>query len=134
MSRLNLRAGVLLATLTLAAGLHAAPALAPQTSEQAAVTVKVTPQNLQGNYWEFELVFDTHSQELADDLLKGAVLVTSDGTQIAPAEWRGDPPGGHHRKGVLRFNALKPPPDTVHLRVSRPGEAKPRSFRWELKR
>ena len=134
MFSLILRGCVLLMTLTVAGGLHAAQVLPPQTSEQAAVTVKVTPQNLQGDYWDFEVVFDTHSQELADDLLKAAVLVTADGTQIAPAEWRGDPPGGHHRKGVLRFNALKPPPDTVHLRISRPAEAKPRSFRWELKR
>lgn len=134
MFSLILRACVGLMSLSLAAGLHAAPVLPPQTSEQAAVTVKVTPQNLQGEYWDFEVVFDTHSQELTDDLLKAAVLVAADGTQIAPAEWRGDPPGGHHRKGVLRFNALKPPPDAIHLRVSRPGESKPRSFRWDLKR
>ena len=120
---LSLRGCVLLIALTLtAAGLHGAQ-LPPQTSEQSAVTVKVTPQNLQGDYWEFEVVFDTHSQELADDMMKGAVLVTADGTQISPAQWRGDPPGSHHRKGVLRFNALKPPPDTIHLRISRPGEA-----------
>ena len=119
---------------TLAGGLYAAPVLPPQSSEQAAVTVKVTPQNLQGDYWEFEVIFDTHSRELNDDLLKAAVLLTADGTQLSPVEWRGDPPGGHHRKGVLRFNALKPPPDTVHLRVSRPGEPKPRSFRWNLQR
>lgn len=134
MYSLILRTFVLLIALALVGGLHAAQVLPPQTSEQSAVTVKVTPRNLQGDYWEFEVVFDTHSQELADDLLKTAVLVTADGTQIAPAQWRGDPPGGHHRKGVLRFKALKPPPGTVHLRVSRPGEPKPRSFKWSLKR
>ena len=134
MPGLILRTFMLLMAFALSGGLYAAQALPAQTSEQSAVTVKVTPETLEGDYWEFEVVFDTHSQELADDLMKGAVLVTADGTQIAPTEWRGDPPGGHHRKGVLRFTALKPAPDTVHLRISRPGEPKPRSFRWDLKR
>lgn len=120
-------------SLTLAGNLYAAQGLPAQTSDQAAVTVKVTPQQLEGAFWEFKVIFDTHSRELSDDLLKGAVLVTADGTQIAPIEWRGDPPGGHHREGVLRFNALKPAPETIHLRISRAGESKPRSFRWALK-
>lgn len=119
---LILRSGVLLMALTLAGGLHAEPVLPTQTTEQSAVTVKVTPQKIQGDYWEFEVVFDTHSQELADDILNGAVLVTEDETQVAPVEWKGDPPGGHHRQGVLRFNALKPLPDTIRLRISRLGD------------
>lgn len=133
MSGLTLRTLMLLMALALNSGLCASQALPTQTSEQTAVTVKVTPLNLQGDHWEFRVVFDTHSQELTDDLLKAAVLVTADGTQVAPAEWRGHPPGGHHREGVLRFNALKPAPATVHLRISRPDEPKPRSFRWDLR-
>ena len=45
----------------------------------------------------------------------------------------GDPPGGHHRKGVLRFAPIAPVPDAVELRLQRPGESAPRSFTWTLK-
>jgi hypothetical protein len=133
MSRLILRNFVLLAAIAFWSGASSAQGLPPQTSNQSAVTVKVTPRNLQGAVWEFDVVFDTHSQELNDDLLKNAVLVGADGTQASPIAWQGDPPGGHHRKGVLRFNALKPVPSTVVLLISRPGEPKPRSLHWELK-
>lgn len=40
---------------------------------------------------------------------------------------------GHHRKSVLRFNALKPAPSTVVLLINRADEPKPRSFQWKLK-
>jgi hypothetical protein len=133
MSSLILRNFVLLAAFAFWSGASSAQGLPPQTSNQSAVTVKVTPRNLQGEIWEFDVVFDTHSQELKDDLLKNSVLVAAGGNQIPPVDWQGDPPGGHHRKGVLRFNALNPAPSTVVLRISRSGEPKPRSFQWELK-
>ncbi|OGT00354.1 MAG: hypothetical protein A3K04_11840 [Gallionellales bacterium RBG_16_56_9] len=133
MLNLSLRTSVLLAAFVLSNGLYAAQALSPQTSNQSAVAVKVTPRNLQDPVWEFDVTFDTHSEELKDDLLKHAVLVAADGAQVAPVEWLGDPPGSHHRKGILRFNALRPVPGTVELRINRPGEPKPRSFQWELK-
>ncbi|MBI2313926.1 MAG: hypothetical protein HYU77_15620 [Betaproteobacteria bacterium] len=114
-------------------GAVAAPSLAPQTTTASAVTVKVTPLSLSGKSWEFEIVFDTHSQELKDDLMKTAVLVAEGGATSAPVEWKGDPAGGHHRKGVLRFNAVTPAPAAVELRIQRPGEPSPRAFRWPLK-
>lgn len=111
----------------------ATQALQPQTSDQFSVSVKVTPNTLQGDVWEFDVAFDTHSQDLSDDLLKTAMLVAADGSGVAPIEWQSDPPGGHHRKGVLRFKALKPAPATLELRIQRPGEATPRIFQWALK-
>lgn len=132
MSSLSFRILVLLIAAFFSNGSSAAQGLAPQTSSQSAVTVKVTPRNLQGALWEFEVVFDTHSQELKDDLSKNVVLIAADGTPVPPADWQGDAPGGHHRKGVLRFNALIPPPSTLEMRINRDGEPKSRSFRWEL--
>jgi hypothetical protein len=110
-----------------------AQSLIPQTSNRSAVMVKATPKNIQGDVWEFEMVFDTHSQELNDDLLKNAVLIAADGMPIVPTAWRGDPPSGHHRKGVLRFNAVKPRPDVLELQITRPGESAPRIFKWNMK-
>lgn len=116
-----------------AAGTLAAGNLPPQTSSQSGVTVKVTPRSLAGSAWEFVVVFDTHSQELKDDPAKSAVLVVDGGAPSSPAGWEGDGPGGHHRKGVLRFKAAAPSPATLELRLQRPAEAAPRVFRWQLR-
>lgn len=134
MRHLTVRLLLACATAVTSAGLGAAPAaLAPVTTNEAAVTVKVTPRTLEGATWEFDVVFDTHSQELKDDLLKTAALVGADGSDIAPAEWKGAAPGGHHRAGVLRFVAPNPAPTSVVLRITRPGESKPRVFQWSVR-
>jgi len=120
----------LAATLPLAAA--AAGALPAQSSSAAGVTVKATPRTLAGPVWEFELVFDTHTQDLKDDPANAASLHAG-GASAVPLAWQGDPPGGHHRKGVLRFKALMPVPAALELRLQRAGEASPRVFRWQLK-
>ena len=111
----------------------AAANLPPQTSNQNGVTVKVTPRNLAGPAWEFEVVFDTHSQELKDDPVKSAALVVDGGAPSAPTAWQGDGPGGHHRKGVLRFKPAAVSAASVELRLQRPAESAPRVFRWKLR-
>jgi hypothetical protein len=115
-------------------GLAAAAAglLPAQSSSAAGVTVKATPRALAGPVWEFELVFDTHSQDLKDDPAKSASLHAGS-TSAAPLAWQGDPPGGHHRKGVLRFKAITPAPAALELRLQRAGESSPRVFRWSWK-
>lgn len=107
--------------------------LAPITTNEAAVAVKVTPRTVTGAVWEFEVAFDTHSQELRDDLLKAASLLAADGSPMPPIEWKGAPAGGHHRSGVLRFAAPNPPPASIALSISRVGEARPRIYRWNLR-
>lgn len=111
----------------------APPALPAVTTSASAVSVKVTPRTLSGPTWDVEVVFDTHSQELKDDLLKTAVLVAADGSELAPVAWQGAPPGGHHRSGVLRFQAPDPAPAVLVLRLARPGEPQPRIFQWKLR-
>ena len=113
-------------------GLAAAPPLSPQSSSASGVTVKATPRTVSGDTWEFEIVMDTHSQELSDDLTKGVALSAGNGVRYTPTGWQGDPPGGHHRKGILRFNAPKPGSKLIELRMQRPGEASARTFRWQL--
>ena len=108
---------------------------AAQKDSANGVTVAVTPRNLsrEAKVWEFAVVFDTHSQDLADDVAKSAVLLDGRGNEFKALGWEGAAPGGHHREGVLKFNALAPRPEAVELRINRPGEAKPRTFRWQLK-
>lgn len=127
---------VLGATLALALEIGGATAreLGEQTSRDRGVTVRVKPINLApaAKTWAFGVVLDTHTQDLSDDLARQATLSAA-GAQHAPTAWEGDPPGGHHRKGVLRFAPITPTPDAVELRIQRPGENAARSFRWTLK-
>lgn len=115
-----------------ASGAGAAPDFSARTSTQAAVTVKVTPRALAGAVWEFELAFDTHSRALNDELETAAALVTDGGQIWRPLKWQGDPPGGHHRQGVLQFKPVSPLPASIELRITREGEPQPRLFKWSL--
>jgi len=126
------RSLIALLAVALPLAVAAAGALPAQSSTAGGVTVKATPQALAGPVWEFELVFDTHSQDLKDDPAKSASLHAA-GASAAPLAWQGDPPGGHHRKGVLRFKALTPTPAALELRLQRAGEPSPRVFRWKVK-
>lgn len=113
-----------------AAGQPAAPAT--QTTALQGVTVKITPRIVApyADTWVFHVVLDTHSQDLADDLARTVVLLTDDGRQLPALAWKGPAPGGHHREGVLEFAAPRPYPKAIELRMQRPGETEPRSYRW----
>lgn len=108
-------------------------ALAAQVSRGGGVTVTVTPKSLaaEAQQWEFELVLDTHTVDLSQDLGKSAALIDAAGRAHAPLAWSGDPPGGHHRKGVLSFKPLGAV-DAVTLQIRDVGLSE-RTFRWPLK-
>jgi hypothetical protein len=118
----------------LAAGVFAAE-LAVQRSSAGGVTVAVTPQNLAASAksWDFKVVLDTHAGELNDDLVKTATLLDDKGGRYVPVQWEGAGPGGHHREGVLKFKPITPASGAIELHIQRPGEPKPRLFRWQLK-
>jgi len=109
--------------------------LPAQKSAVGGVTVKIKPLDLssEAKEWVFEVVLETHTQDLSDDLTKTAVMIDSTGRQAAPTKWQGDGPGGHHRKGQLYFAPLSPQPVSVELLIRRTGEAAPRKFGWKLK-
>ena len=132
-SRLTVIVSGILVSL-LATGAFAA-ALDAQRSGAAGVTVAVTPQNLAAGVksWDFKVVLDTHSGSLDDDLVKSAVLLGDKGGRHLPVKWEGAGPGGHHREGTLKFEPISPAPGAIELQIQRPGEPKPRSFRWQLK-
>ena len=109
--------------------------LETRTNTAEGVTVKVTPKVVspEAAAWELAVVLDSHTQELSDDLSKTAAMVDANGVRRSPTSWVGAGPGGHHREGVLRFEAIKPRPAAIELQIQRPGESAPRSFRWDLK-
>ena len=130
-----MRARILLLFLIALFALNAAAQFATQRNSANGVAVAVTPGNLgaDARVWDFAVVLDTHSQDLSDDLAKTAVLADDKGREFKALGWDGAAPGGHHRKGVLTFNAVAPRPQSVELRISRASEQRPRTFRWDLK-
>ncbi len=108
--------------------------IAPQISDQRGIKVSATLQTptADAQIWNVEVTLETHTQALSDDLTKSATLVV-DGRQYPPLAWDGAPPGGHHRKGVLRFKAIAPQPNSIALQIRLSGEKSPRSFKWLLK-
>jgi hypothetical protein len=119
----------------LASGVASAAELGTRTSSAGGVTVSVTATSVAPGaaVWEFAVVLNTHSQDLSDDLMKNSVLIDAKGSRHSPIAWEGSPPGGHHRKGVLRFKGLAALPDAIELQIRRPGETAPRAFSWNLK-
>lgn len=107
---------------------------APQISDKGNIKITVAPQNIPKaeTNWDFEVTMESHTQALNDDLTKSAVLI-ADEKQYLPTAWDGAPPGGHHRKGLLRFKAIAPMHASMKLQIRLAGDAVPRSFEWVLK-
>lgn len=99
---------------------------------QGAVTITVVPLELSAEsaQWEFDIVMDTHSVELNQDMVKSAVLIDDQGKEYKPLKWEGSI-GGHHRAGVLTFSQIIPIPKSIKLNISGIGDTT-RSFDWRL--
>jgi hypothetical protein len=106
----------------------------PQISDERQVKITAALQNItqDAKTWDFEVVLETHTHALSDGMEKFSVLI-ADGKQYKPVGWKGSPPGGHHRKGLLRFKAIAPLPASVELQIRLIGDPSPRSFKWLLK-
>lgn len=104
--------------------------LEQKIDSQGSVSVSITPQKIEGDLWEFEVVLDTHAEELDEDLTKVTVIVDDEGREYKPVSWKGSPPGGHHRSGVLSFNPIKPMPEQITLKMNI-AESQ-RMFSWKL--
>ena len=129
----NARFGFMLAIL-ISIGVAAWPSGTTQTTVVRGVSVAVTPGNLgeDTQLWDFAVAFHSRGAKLTDDIMDNAVLVAPGGRQAKPIWWEGEAAGGTHRAGVLKFIALQPRPKSVELRIQRPGEDKPRVFRFQF--
>ena len=108
------------------------PNLETLTNEEGDVIVSVTPKALVQDSWSFEVVLDTHSVDLDYDLRSLSFLVDQKGREYKAVLWEGDPPEGHHRKGILKFKPLSPTPAAFMLKVRNVGSVGERSFEWRL--
>jgi hypothetical protein len=113
----------------------AAPAnVVTQKSSVNGVVVAATAGNLgpDASVWDFAVVLRSKDRDITDDLVTNAVLVDPQGKKYKALIWEGAPAQGNHRAGVLKFIAVEPRPESIELRITRPGEKKPRSFSWML--
>ena len=115
---------------------NAAPAanrFAAQVNREGPVQVRVTPRSLAADskVWEFEVAFNTHTVPIDGDPAQFSVLVDASGNVHQALAWKGDPPGGHHRSGILQFNPPEQALGPVELRISGVGGVPSRVFRWE---
>ena len=132
------RSGALLAAITLSLALTAMASpqpLQPRSSDAAGVSVTVKPLGLTpgAKSWDFEVTMNTHTQALDQDLAHVSVLVDDGGKQYTPSAWKGDHPGGHHRKGVLQFAPVPGNPKFLELRITGVGAPDARVFAWTLR-
>lgn len=127
---MNSMSRVMLLVMWWVAGVAQAGDFETQTNREAGVTVKVTPVNLtaQTKSWDFEISLNTHTVALDQDMTQVVVLQVA-GESLRPQTWQGDPPGGHHRKGVLRFAVPATKADMIELRINGIGKVD-RQFRW----
>jgi hypothetical protein len=109
-----------------------------QTDRQGAVTIAVTPLNLDnpGDTLDFDVALNTHSVDLSMDLAGLAQLATDTGTTAQATRWEA-PRGGHHVDGKLSFTArvdgglLLQGARQLTLTI-RNVDAPERAFVWEL--
>jgi hypothetical protein len=125
----NGRFAAILAVL-ISVGVAAWPSVTQKSVAQG-VTVAVTPGTLDADasIWDFAVAFDSQHKRLDDEIMDSVVLL-GDGRRVKPLAWEGEGVGGRHRAGVLKFIAIQPRPKELQLQVQRPGEAKPRVFRF----
>ncbi len=103
-----------------------------KTNNQSGVTIAVTPVDLsaQPGGWKFDIVMNTHSVALDQDLTKSAILIDDQGKEYKPISWDG-PVGGHHREGTLAFNPIALPSRSIELKITGIADAV-RVFTWQL--
>ena len=107
----------------------AGPGLAARSVNAGGVDITITPVRVDSTGAVFEVAFDTHSGDLTLDVA-GVSELRVDGTTWGEASWSGDSPGGHHRKGELRFRAGGPALGDVRLSIG--GLPGPAEARWTL--
>ncbi len=100
-----------------------------KTNTENGMTVAVTPQRNADGSWDFSVVVDNHAVNVSQDMVAVSSLTDATGQVVTPQAWTGDPPGGHHRQGVLKFTGLTSLP--VSLTIRDLGGVPARTFTWD---
>ncbi|MBI5029263.1 MAG: hypothetical protein HZB51_01955 [Chloroflexi bacterium] len=111
----------------------AASAFATKNNSGGSVDVAVTPLAISASEpVVFDIVMNTHSVDLSDDMTQIVILRDDTGKEYKPTGWEGGEPGGHHREGNLKFAALSGKPKYIELVIVGLAKVPERVFRWDL--
>lgn len=125
--------GAVVAVLMIGGFFFRGQAFETQKSNSNMVIVEVKPVELvAGKPATFDIRLDTHSVDLGYDMVKAGLLRDSQERTYTPETWKGSPPGGHHRSGVLEFPTLEGNPSSVTLTLKDIGGVPERSFQWKM--
>lgn len=103
------------------------------SNRENSVNVKVVPVQLaSGQQVKFDVRMSTHSVELSQDMVAVSLLKDSNGQEYRPENWKGSPPGGHHRSGTLEFPTIKGNPGSVTLIIKNIANVPERVFSWKI--
>ena len=110
------------------------PAFEPITLDEGGVEVTVRPIDLSDSSpnWSFEVSLSTHSVKLSEDMVSVSKLVLDSGETLSPSSWERDPPGGHHRSGILKFQSTAYRPKSIEIKIASVAGVLEREFRWSL--
>lgn len=100
-----------------------------QEKEAQGVRVLVTP-DVKDKEVVFDISMQTHTIELAEDLMQISELQDQDGGVYKPMAWEGAPAGGHHRAGLLKFT-LDNRPKNITLTI-RQFQGEDLVFNWSV--
>lgn len=103
--------------------------LQTQEKEIQGVGVLVTP-TVQNKEVIFDISMQSHTVELAEDLMQISELKDQSGKVYKALAWEGAPAGGHHRAGLLKF-ILDSKPREITLTI-RQFRAEDLIFSWEV--
>ena len=70
-----------------------------KTAQSGDITITAEPRE-----GEFSLQLDTHTTELDFDIEAMVTMADDAGTDYGKGVWTGSAPGGHHRRGTLKFD------------------------------
>lgn len=108
--------------------------LQTQSATIGIVTYKVTPKTLTSSSqtWDFNVSLDTHTGSLDQDLVSIISLIDDKGNEYNAIRWEGDPPGGHHREGILKFSSITPRPIFIELKIQTITAGEKNKLLWNL--
>lgn len=105
----------------------AAASLAARTVTVGSIEIAVQPLQLDESGARFQVGLTTHGGDL--DMTPRGRLQVAD-LAWAGGTWTGDPPGGHHRSGVLAFSSPGAAKGTATLTIE--GFAQPVAVSWDI--
>lgn len=123
-----------LVVLALTIPAASAQSLPSRENDEGYVMVTVTPVEVAkaSATWRFDVRFNTHVSPITQDMMAVTALDDGKGYREKAVAWQGDPPGGHHRKGILLFKGISPYPATITLHIREVGGVPDRTFTWNL--